>query len=258
MNKITILGILAVCTLSMITSAEAKSMDMSDIYGDVYLYSGESLTLNNNMAESHSITNINGLFDSGLIAPHTSYTLEFEKRGTFSFFDSGNTAKSGTVHVIIPEITTNSETVKAGDLFALQGIDFNPAQTTILILKPDGTKYQELTITPAGNGAVHLPIQTSKYDENGEYKVIVLGYDSAKAEFTIEGAVTQDNPLEESPVINGTQINNTVNIPAHSITDKTVNGTPIIPKSFDKDYLIQYAKDQIKFWTQMLAFLEGN
>ena len=48
--------------------------------------SGTTVTFTNKDNANHSVTNSNGLFDSGKISTGNSYTFTFTKTGSFSFY----------------------------------------------------------------------------------------------------------------------------------------------------------------------------
>lgn len=48
--------------------------------------SGTTVTFTNKDNANHSVTNINGLFDSGKITSGNSYPFTFTKTGSFSFY----------------------------------------------------------------------------------------------------------------------------------------------------------------------------
>lgn len=48
--------------------------------------SGTSVTFTNKDNANHSVTNVNGLFDSGKITSGNSYSFNFTKTGSFSFY----------------------------------------------------------------------------------------------------------------------------------------------------------------------------
>lgn len=214
-----VIALFVVVFVSTIANANALTIPFSQVYDGVTLKGGERLiVVNDDVKYSHSITSTNRTaswnFDSGIIGYGGSADMGIPQiDGDYQIFDSV-TGITGVIHVKTQEQTgirlkTNTQ-VEAGNLITISGNGFVSPQVNVIITKPSGTVYSQLTVNPTGIGEISIPFQTSRTDENGLYTVSVIGNDgSGNAFFILRGGVTGANPLEESPIVTDAGSNST-------------------------------------------------
>lgn len=266
--------IVVLTTLSLLTiigSAEAKTVNFSDVYKDVYLYGSERLKVFNDLPGPHSITSTNrtgdNSFSTGTLYHGGLADMGFYTDGDYQFYDENNPSNTGTIHVITngiapAELKTTRDQVEAGDSFEIRGDYFKDNTVNIIITKPDGTTYQDLTVSPTKEGVIDVPIQTSRNDENGVYTITIPGKPESQSGFVINGGVTADNPLVIAPVTNSTQNNSTDNTPAleqSGSSGGSISTKPNQSVSFtdtEKLALINYFASEIKSMQERINTLQ--
>lgn len=216
MNLRNVLAILsAVVIISTLANAEAKTVNTSELYTDIWLYGGESLLIFNDLGTPRTFTTSNSTllsFDSGEISPKGSHHTGglFSKDGDYPFHDSLNPNNKGVIHVRINEKPLASLDAgiqhEAGSLVTLRGSNFEPnARVELNVIRPNGDLYTFLTVFATESGDLSIPLQTQRTDQNGVYKVYIVGGDGkAITSFVINGGVTPENPLVVAPITNST------------------------------------------------------
>ncbi len=269
-----ITGMVVVALAFTIASAEAKTMAFTEVYTDVYLVQGDTLTVFNDDVVAHSITSVDRTapwsFDSGEIAGATpdrsggTTSMGFAGIGDYAFFDSRNPSLTGVIHVVStlpvePTLSISQLQVEAGDSVLLSGKDLGSnSRIELEIISPDASVYQSITVTSTDEGTIQIPIQTSRTDKNGTYKIFTVGKTSLDTAFRINGGVSADNPLVETPVIqNSTQPSVEPSLQPSTEPSAQPNLVqPIISSnqtSLDRAYIVA----QIEFWTRMLALIDS-
>jgi len=94
---------LALALLAPIGSASAQdagaSVDMSSIKFAptvIHVAAGQSVLWTNSDPVQHTITADDGSFDSGMIDPGSSFSMEFDTPGTFQYYCQPHGASGGT------------------------------------------------------------------------------------------------------------------------------------------------------------------
>lgn len=67
--------------------------------GTITVAAGTMVTWTNNDAMDHTVTNENGIFDSGNIQPGITYSYRFDDAGTFTYHCALHAGMQGTVVV---------------------------------------------------------------------------------------------------------------------------------------------------------------
>jgi plastocyanin len=94
---------LALALLAPMSSASAQdagaSVDMSEIKFSpkvIHVTAGSSVLWTNSDPVAHTVTADDGSFDSGLVDPGSSVSLEFDTPGTFQYYCQPHGAAGGT------------------------------------------------------------------------------------------------------------------------------------------------------------------
>jgi len=69
---------------------------------------GGSITWTNMGAQSHTVTSTDGTFDSGLVAPGASASIQFDAAGSYTYLCTPHPWMKGTV-TVTPDATTGSQ-----------------------------------------------------------------------------------------------------------------------------------------------------
>jgi plastocyanin len=111
MKLCTFLSLMSVCLLFITCSKKPKgSPGTNEIWLEYKLFTpaqlvvkvGTTVTFTNKDNANHSVTNANGVFDSGKISSGDSYTFTFPNTGSFSYscnYHSSVSAEQGVIVV---------------------------------------------------------------------------------------------------------------------------------------------------------------
>lgn len=257
------LAIVMLATISLIGVASAATYKMSEIWDHpVYVYN-EKLYIINDDNLPHTVTHVNGTFDTTILGPGKLTDVEIYQDGDYQVYDKTNPANTGIIHVRkaespVTRMLTMPAQVQAGDTVTIIGTHYpQKQQPSIKVFRPDGTLLDTLSAFATSDGKLEIPLNTVRTSQNGIYAVQdeVTGLSTS---FVVSGGVTEDLPTVPAPVTNSTGTNSTTtnpDIPAPS-TGGTTTPTPTAPT--DKQALINWLKQMIAYYQQLLAIVEAS
>ena len=275
--------IIALAVISAVGIAEAKTVKISEAYTNgIWVYGNERLYIVNDDNLPHSIRSVDNLFDTSILWPNQLTDFEKLPVGDYEFYDQTNKSRNGTLYVraenaALPRITVDRPTMTAGNIITITGTDFDPSKKAHLqVLMPDGSVFEDLSLTPTSEGTVNSPFQTQRSDPNGVYTVRDASAPQNYAYFVVTGGVAPAAPIEEFeqpilPAYNVTQagidLANSQNqtVPAPVPVQTPQNTANAIQASTLKQALLNWLdakivelQNQLDYYTQIRAMIASN
>lgn len=276
MMKSTLGMIVVLAVISTIGIASAYTAKISEMYNtDIYLYNCEKFYIVNDDHLPHTVTEQNKVFDTTILWPNQMTDVEIPcTQADYVYYDNTNPSKVGALYVRPTDIPATTlavipKQIQAGESVTVLGNYYPNTQTVITITKPDATT-STLSLTPTQEGRIETLIQTTRTFPNGIYSVSDE-VNGLIAQFSVSGGVTEDNPIEESPVVD----NSTSTLPEPQIVEEEDTPTSPAPvqqnnstiptnSTNTKQAAIDFVKSQIKsledqlnVWKQLLSLLEA-
>ncbi len=218
--RLSVAGLLAAALLAA-AGAAAPSAEVTmpgKLYApaelDVLL--GTTVTWRNADSSTHTVTEDDDVFDSGLIRPGQTFARTFDKSGTYRFHCTIHRFMRGSVGVFEVVLRAPSDPVAAGRRTALSGIAPAGADEVVLERLTPQPIQTVATVRPDADGAFTFPLRAP---EPRSYRARARVASSAVVRVRVE------------PRVNASRADGA--IVAHALPTRA--GSPVVLQAYDRE-----------------------